>query len=99
METSVTQAVPDTPSPKPPAEEATEFVVSRKDLLEELTEIQGAVDRRATVPILSHICCRPRAMSCSSPPPISTSAFAAPARRRSRSRESAPFRAANSLTT
>ena len=55
METSVTQAVPDTPSPKPPAEEATEFVVSRKDLLEELTQIQGAVDRRATVPILSHI--------------------------------------------
>ncbi len=55
METSVTQAVPDTPSPKPPAEEATEFVVSRKDLLEELTQIQGAVDRRTTVPILSHI--------------------------------------------
>ena len=55
METSVTQAVPDTPSPKAPAEEATEFAVSRKDLLEELTQIQGVVDRRAGVPILSHI--------------------------------------------
>ncbi len=29
--------------------------MSRKDLLEELTQIQGAVDRRAGVPILSHI--------------------------------------------
>ena len=55
METSVTQVVPDTPSPKPCTDEATEFVVSRKELLEELTQIQGAVDRRATVPILSHI--------------------------------------------
>ena len=55
METSVTQAVPDTPSPKAPAEEATEFAVSRKDLLEELTQIQGVVDGRAGVPILSHI--------------------------------------------
>jgi DNA polymerase-3 subunit beta len=55
METSITQAASDTPSPTSPADEATEFVVSRKDLLEELTQIQGAVDRRATVPILSHI--------------------------------------------
>ena len=55
MEPSVTQAAPDTPSPTPPADEATEFVVSRKDLLEELTQIQGAVDRRTTVPILSNI--------------------------------------------
>ena len=55
METSVTHVVPDTPSPKPCTDEATEFVVSRKELLEELTQIQGAVDRRATVPILSHI--------------------------------------------
>jgi DNA polymerase III subunit beta len=55
MEPSVTQTAPDIPSPTPPADEATEFVVSRKDLLEELTQIQGAVDRRAGVPILSHI--------------------------------------------
>jgi DNA polymerase III subunit beta len=55
MEPSVTQAASDTPSPTSPADEATEFVVSRKELLEELTQIQGAVDRRATVPILSHI--------------------------------------------
>lgn len=39
----------------PAANEAAEFVVSRQDLLEEIAQLQGAVDRKSTIPILSNI--------------------------------------------
>lgn len=40
-----------TPTPN----EAAEFAVSRQELLEEITQLQGAVDRKAAVPILGNI--------------------------------------------
>jgi DNA polymerase III subunit beta len=39
----------------PATNEAAEFVVSRQDLLGEIAQLQGAVDRKSTIPILSNI--------------------------------------------
>jgi DNA polymerase III subunit beta len=39
----------------PASNEAAEFVVSRQDLLEEIAQLQGAVNRKSTIPILSNI--------------------------------------------
>jgi DNA polymerase III subunit beta len=39
----------------PAPNEAAEFVVNRQDLLEEIAQIQGAVDRKTTIPILNNI--------------------------------------------
>lgn len=36
-------------------DEAAEFVVNKQDLLEEITQLQGAIDRKNTIPILSNI--------------------------------------------
>ena len=40
-----------------------EFSVKKYDLLEELSLTQGVVERKTTIPILSHSCARPRAIS------------------------------------
>jgi DNA polymerase-3 subunit beta len=55
MEQTITQVAPVSPPAKDPVDEATEFVVSRKDLLEELTELQGVVERKTAIPILCNI--------------------------------------------
>jgi DNA polymerase-3 subunit beta len=47
--TASTGAVP------PQHNEAAEFIVNRQDLLEEITQLQGAVNRKTTIPILSNI--------------------------------------------
>jgi DNA polymerase-3 subunit beta len=39
----------------PTTNETAEFVVSRADLLEEIAQLQGAVDRKSTIPILNNI--------------------------------------------
>ncbi len=37
------------------ADESAEFVVNKQDLLDEITQLQGAIDRKSTIPILNNI--------------------------------------------
>jgi len=55
MEQSATQPAISAATPAAPAASATEFVVSRQDLLKELSELYKVVQRKATVPILVNI--------------------------------------------
>jgi DNA polymerase-3 subunit beta len=53
--TATSQPSAITVAAQPAPNEAAEFVVSRQDLLEEIAQLQGAVDRKSTIPILSNI--------------------------------------------
>ncbi len=55
MEPSGTQAVLSAATSNAPMAGTTEFIVSRQDLLKELSELQKVVQRKATVPILANI--------------------------------------------
>lgn len=55
MEQSGTQAVLSAPILEARMAATTEFIVSRQDLLKELSELQKVVQRKATVPILANI--------------------------------------------
>ncbi len=49
-----------------------EFSVKKFDLLEVLNLTQGVVERKTTIPILSHILCEAKGIACTSPPPTSS---------------------------
>ncbi len=55
MEQSATQPAISAATSAAPAASATEFIVSRQDLLKELSELYKVVQRKATVPILVNI--------------------------------------------
>ena len=59
-----------------------EILVQRNDLAKELQLVQGIVERKNSIPILSNVLCEAAAASCGSRPPTSTSRCAAAARRR-----------------
>jgi DNA polymerase-3 subunit beta len=55
MEQTGPQTVPASRPAQSENAEATEFAVSRQDLLDELTQLQGVVERKTTIPILCNI--------------------------------------------
>ena len=53
--TIASEAPPSTQAGQAATNETAEFAVSREDLLEEIAQLQGAVDRKSTIPILNNI--------------------------------------------